>query len=396
MVAVGSHVAVSVAEATGRSVEMARSQAEIRPTWALAFAGGRHDPSAAFAHLRRALDGIPIYGGTAPGVVTREALGYSGYEVAVALFDGPRPRAESVHGLDASEYDVGRQLGRQLRGGSHEWPILLLYDSVRSHPPPVLNVGSYLVDGLYEELPPGGHIWGAGVLADLELTRSTLFDGQSAVKQAAVALVLEGYRVETMVMHGCEPLSAPMRITEVDGPVIRRIDGRRALDVVLETTGLTMEEARQYLGSWVTLGAHHGSPDRQHSEDLESSYVNRLVLGFSEDEGSLRLFEADFREGDLVQVMHRDNPSMVRSAELRARRLAERRPPEAELFMYVDCAGRCQAFSGADVEEADVVRRQLPPDIPLLGFYSVVEIAPTNGRSRPLDWTGVLSVMSRV
>ena len=59
---------------------------------------------------------------------------------------------------------------------------------------------------------------------------------------------------------------------------------------------------------------------------------------------------------------------------------------------YIDCAGRTCAFSGAEVEEASLIQARLAPEIPLLGFYSGVEIAPLMGRSRPLDWTGVLTL----
>jgi hypothetical protein len=48
------------------------------------------------------------------------------------------------------------------------------------------------------------------------------------------------------------------------------------------------------------------------------------------------------------------------------------------------------------VEEAELVVRGLDPRIPLLGFYSGVEVAPFAGeRSKPLDWTGVLTVLRR-
>ena len=68
---------------------------------------------------------------------------------------------------------------------------------------------------------------------------------------------------------------------------------------------------------------------------------------------------------------------------------------EAVLGLYIDCAGRASAKSGAAVEEADLVRHGLDPSISLLGFYSGVEIAPFAGYSRPLDWTGVLTVLRR-
>jgi hypothetical protein len=61
--------------------------------------------------------------------------------------------------------------------------------------------------------------------------------------------------------------------------------------------------------------------------------------------------------------------------------------------LYIDCAGRASARSGASVEEAELVGLGLDPAIPLIGFYSGVEIAPFAGYSRPLDWTGVLTVL---
>jgi small ligand-binding sensory domain FIST len=62
--------------------------------------------------------------------------------------------------------------------------------------------------------------------------------------------------------------------------------------------------------------------------------------------------------------------------------------------LYIDCAGRTSAFSGAEIEEAAILQAELGLEIPLLGFYSGVEIAPLLGRSRPLDWTGVLTLFT--
>ena len=56
------------------------------------------------------------------------------------------------------------------------------------------------------------------------------------------------------------------------------------------------------------------------------------------------------------------------------------------LGLYIDCAGRASARSGSSVEEAALVVEGLDPSIPLMGFYSGVEVAPFSGLpSRPLD-----------
>ena len=62
---------------------------------------------------------------------------------------------------------------------------------------------------------------------------------------------------------------------------------------------------------------------------------------------------------------------------------------------YIDCAGRSAALSNTLTEEAAEVQKVLNRfDIPLLGFYSGVEIAPCLQKSRGLDWTGVLIIFA--
>ncbi|MFC7538361.1 FIST C-terminal domain-containing protein [Siccirubricoccus deserti] len=50
---------------------------------------------------------------------------------------------------------------------------------------------------------------------------------------------------------------------------------------------------------------------------------------------------------------------------------------EPLLGLYIDCAGRGSARSGAPIEEAELVVKGLGRAVPLLGFYSGVEIAPS-------------------
>ena len=63
--------------------------------------------------------------------------------------------------------------------------------------------------------------------------------------------------------------------------------------------------------------------------------------------------------------------------------------------LYIDCAGRTAVYSKTAVEEAAGIQKALNRvGCPLLGFYSGVEIAPFLNKSRGLDWTGVLLVMT--
>jgi hypothetical protein len=61
----------------------------------------------------------------------------------------------------------------------------------------------------------------------------------------------------------------------------------------------------------------------------------------------------------------------------------------------IDCAGRAAQISDTLTEEAAEVQTVMNEyAVPLLGFYSGVEVAPMLGQSRGLDWTGVLLVLA--
>jgi hypothetical protein len=397
---IGTSQLVDSAQAVRQASRMILEQLDSGATasWALAFCGGRHDREVILHTLHSDLGDIEIVGGAAVGTITHTALEYSGYECAVAAFPGriPEPTIVTVEGLQAGELEAGQQLGQKLRDAAHEGDtVLLFYDSVRAGPPPVLYVGSRLVDGLYQGLDGKQlALIGAGMIGDLQLMDSYVFDGRRANKHTAVAVVLPSVvHSHTTIMHGCLPVSAFMEITRIEGAVLYELDGRPALDVLSEMVGHRADRpAADNLSLAITIGEKHGDPYVPYDE---SAYVNRLILSSNPADGSVTLFEADFKVGTRVQIMSRDNQLMLESVQKRTRQLLASLGQEEPIFaLYIDCAGRTSAFSGAEREEASIVQAELGPELPLLGFYSGVEIAPLLGRSRPLDWTGVLTLFT--
>ncbi|MEF7616341.1 FIST N-terminal domain-containing protein [Aquincola sp. MAHUQ-54] len=383
------------------AARQAREQlgADRRPGWVLVFAGGQHDAAELHQGLQQELGALPVVGGCGAGVISGEAAGTSGYECGVMLFpDTLAPQAiVGVDGLDRDEAEAGRRLGAELRALelSPDTTLLLFYDSVHSAPPPVLHVGSRLLDGLYEGLGDcAPQVIGAGTLTDLGLSGSYVFDGRRACRHTAVAVVLpRALQGHVAVMHGCTPASDFLEITRLEGPRVLELDGRPALSVVEERLGIPRSEliARQPLPS-LTLGEKHSDP---YAPFNESQYVNRLVIAVDPADEALVLFEADFHAGSRVQLMSYEPWRMIESAQEQTRGLLAGLPPQAPAFgLYIDCAGRSMAFSGMEEDEAAPVRQQVGALCPFLGFYSGVEIAPFLGRARPLDWTGVLVVFT--
>jgi small ligand-binding sensory domain FIST len=143
-----------------------------------------------------------------------------------------------------------------------------------------------------------------------------------------------------------------------------------------------------------TLGQKYGDPFAPYDE---SAYVNQLIIDIDTQSGAIGLFEADLREGARIQLMARDNNLMIESVRQRTQEiLATQSSRDPLLAFYIDCGGRTCLISGAEKEEARLLEQELPAKLPLFGFYSAVEIAPFYGRSRPLNWTGVLTLLTDI
>ena len=387
-------------EAGQQAAKMARENLDSNQEagWAMAFAGGRLDPGEVLSGLRSQLGEIDIIGGSAVGAITQNLSEYSGYECVVALFPSSIPTATILAetDLDKGEFEGGRRLGAKLKeitqAGSD---VFLFYDSIRSSPPPVLNTASRLIDGIYKSLGDKQlNIVGAGLVSDFQLTGSYIFDGHQYQKQAVVAAVLPPeLSVHTTIMHGCMPISSFKEITKVDGPVIYEIDGKPAFDVLNDIFGdKNGNPLEDELSLIMTLGKKYG--DQMAPYD-ESVYVNRLIVSTNPDDGSVMLFEADFSQGNQIQIMTRDNKLMLESVRTRSKELLQSvNSSDTVGGFYIDCAGRSSAFTGTEMEDAEILQKQWNADIPLFGFYSGVELAPLLGRTRPLDWTGVLNLFT--
>jgi hypothetical protein len=363
------------------------------PSWALAFSAGHLDPEAVLAGIRSVAGDIPVIGGAGIGTITSQELSYSGFECAVALFawEFASPHVFVSESMEEDEREAGANLGRSLADAcTNGETVLLFYDSVRSFPPPCLHVGSVLLDGIHDGL--GGRdvkLVGAGLLGYPDFRGSHVFDGKGVTKHRAVAAMLcPAIRSKVKIMHGCIPVSSFLEITRIEGPIVYELDGLPALDVLRERIGSELEGNRLMLA--VTLGEKQGDPFAPYRED---AYVNRLIIGSNAGEGSITLFEADFEAGTKIQIMSRDNRLMLDSVRKGCDEILASLDGTASSFaLYVDCAGRSCSMSGAEIEEAAIVQEKLG-GVPLLGFYSGVEIAPLLGRSRPLDWTGVLTLL---
>ena len=373
---------------------------DLAPTLLLVFCGGKHDPNVIRDTLAAAFGDVAIVGGSAAGTISAGGCGYSGLELTVAAFTDPGltpaliPEANLLAGEEAAGAELGARIATVATDGA---VVLLLYDNVLSGDPLQLHSASRILDGLQGALGDRRvSMIGGGLLTDMNLSDGWVFTGSGVSRHAAIALVFPPVvRATTVVLHGCRPVSTFMEITRIEGAEVFELDGQPALSVIERMLDLPLGGSGGHdLTLVATLGEKQGDPYLPYDEN---AYVNRLIITSDRDKGSVTLFEQDFKLGTKVQIMARDNSLMLQS--VRDGVIAVGEPPIGHtglLNIYIDCAGRASARSGAESEEAELVVRGLDPSVPLIGFYSGVEIAPFDGYSRPLDWTAVLTSLSRV
>ncbi len=374
-----------------------------QPDLALAFASGSLDANLFLQGVQSVLPTpTPILGGSAIGVLTRDTLSYDGTAAGLAVlqWDGLCLGTSWSGDLDSGERSAARRMAGGLPASLDRKLLLVFYDSVRTSPsastPPIMNASPPLLSGLEEVLGPGLLTVGAGTLADYGFGPTWQFGGGVARQQSVVGALLGGpMEPFVQVMHGCVPLDGVYhRITEMDGAIIRALDGRPVVPLIDDLYG-SQDWRRQQPVKRLALGVNHG--DRL-GPWVEDQCVNRLIAGALPDGQGILLFEPDLEQGVEVLFMLRDGLTMVQSArqhaeQIRARITAARRVPRWGL--YIDCAGRTARHSETLTEEAGEVQEVFRSwNVPLLGFYSGVEIAPLLGRSRGLDWSGVLLVLT--
>lgn len=370
----------------------------------IAFCTGATDPHLFHAGLREVVGPtVPIIGGSSLGVITWEDLSYQGHPAAVAALrsDNLRFTIAAAGGLDTDEAAVGRRLVEHLPLTPADKLLLLFYDSIRvpagQAGPPVLNSSAPLLEGVEGGLAGHVPVMGAGLVSGYDFGPSWQFDGRGVVSQHAVGCLVSGdCRVDHVIMHGCIPLDGVYRrITRMHGDVVHELDGRPLPALIDELFGNAEWRNERPVIMNLTLGVNLGD---RYGPPRESQYVNRLLTGVTPAGDGVGMFEADLAEGQEVQFMVRDNRMMLQSvrentaALVGSVRAAGRQP---FLALYINCGGRTAVWSRTEQEESAEVQRVLrEAGIPLLGFWSGVEIAPFLGRSRGLDWTGVLVLLS--
>ena len=222
-----------------------------------------------------------------------------------------------------------------------------------------------------------------GLVADLaaKLDAGYLVGGISSSRSGTVQIaneVLSGglsgavldCAVATRLTQGCSAFPGRYRVTECEENLVARLDGRPALDVLLEALG---GAKAQVLVGLPVPGSDTGD------------YTARNLLGVDPQSRVIAI-------GDLVEpgqelIFLRRDAAAARADLARMLRELTAEVPQPRGALYYSCVARSEHMFGRRSAELGLIRQALG-DVPLVGFFCNGEIS----RDRLYGYTGVLTV----
>jgi small ligand-binding sensory domain FIST len=209
------------------------------------------------------------------------------------------------------------------------------------------------------------------VVGGLSSSRSRTVQIANAVLSGGLsgAALPEDVAVATRLTQGCVPYPGRFRITECSHNVIGSLDGRPALDVLLQTIG----NDRNVLVGIPVPGSDTGDYTARNLVAIDPK--NKLfAIGELVEPGMELLFckrDAQAARADLQRIT-KDLKSQVE---------------EPRGALYFSCLGRGEHMFGARGAELGLIGRALG-EVPLVGFFCNGEIS----RDRLYGYTGVLTL----
>jgi len=189
----------------------------------------------------------------------------------------------------------------------------------------------------------------------------------------ALAIALEGVRIETVVSQGCRPIGEPLPVTRADEHLLIELGSRPAYQVLEQAFNTLAEADKQRARGNIFAGL---AVDEYKEQFGRGDFLIRNILGADPATGAV-VVGAHPRSGQTMQYQLRDAASSDEELKtLLAPFAARKEKPIASLLFC--CNGRGKNLFGAPDHDANAVAEQLGP-LPSAGFFCNGEIGPVGG-----------------
>ena len=339
------------------------------PRVAMLFAGIDHDFAIVLEQINAQWPGISLIGCTTDGEMSSQIL-FAEDSLALVLLSG-----DDFHAVSGVARSVSTDVAGSIRGSANDAIQRLAgrggAPSLCITMPDGLTVsGSAALDALRAALGDAVPIFGGTAGDQWRFKGTRQFHGTEVLQDSVPFLLFdEGVVFSFGVDTGWRPIGREGRVTEVDGHVVRAIDGRPATEFYREFLGnADITQLTEYPLA-VTADDGRGA----------NSYYLRAPGRTDEAAGCIH-FLGDVPDGARVHITTTNRDQILDATRTSFQHALDDFPNASggggkpALALCISCAGRKQILGSRTQEEARIVN-ELLAGVPAVGFYGYGEIA---------------------
>ena len=321
--------------------------------------------------------GLVLWGASLPGTTLRP------FEVTAE----PGPEGEPVFTGGPDDSPAGPPDPARLAAG--ESSVILLADPYSFPPEQFLDDLATRYPGLpvVGGMASGGH--GPG--------QNLLFANDGPREAGAVGVLIEGgVQLRSVVSQGCRPIGEPWVVTAAESNVIRKLGGRPATEVLIETLeGLESMDAQLFRRApFVGLAI-----DASKSQFERGDFLVRGLVGMDPKAKVIAVTDRP-RPGQTIQFLVRDAGSagedLTHLMRTQGGGALDGAPAHSAGALLFSCNGRGSNMFPVPDHDIGCVRAGLAADVPVAGFFAAGEIGPVGGRNFLHGFTASVAVFRPV
>ena len=333
---------------------------------ALIFHTAHYDPGRFLPTLFKTLDQTKVIGCSTAGIILPGRKETRGIGILAIHTESMKFETGHVGHLDLQEIrTAGRDLAKACISdfGGKDRNLFFVF------PDGLLKNTSSLLDGVRDQMGDTLPIWGAKSSDSFHFEKTYQLFQNKFSNHGASAMLLGGLKnFGVSCKHGWRPLGKPRVVNKTEGPVIKSIDGKKAIHIYEEYFGeeaKTLKETRLgQINTHYPLGLRMGNP---------GEYLLRNVVSILDD-GSI-VCQDNVENNTEVHIMLGSKDSCLEAAEQAALEVKEQlKGKKPSVVLVFESLLRYKLLGRIASQEIQLIQNVFGSSTPIFGMHSYGEI----------------------
>lgn len=326
------------------------------PAILFVFTTDRYDPEVIVETITQSLDGVPVSGMSAAGIIFGEKVFRQG--IAILGIGGSSVEATSVLQKDLSQrpFEAGREAGDKLLSYGFDNGVVTVFPDGFSS-----NI-SEMLRGLYMNMGPEYQYMGGGAGDNLNFFKTYQFTEKGVATDAIALGLIRGAPINISVGHGWKTYGDPIMVTRTEGKRVYEIDGKPAFDAYKDRFKDISVESFSNIGMRYPLGFL----------DVNGGYYIRDLLSVNPEDHSINCV-SEVPENAIGNIMQGDVSDLINTAK-KVCTNAKNEIPNPGFALICDCISRYLLMEDKFENELAAFRQIIGSDTPMVGALTFGEV----------------------